>query len=84
MAVWATLLQGLVNFDWWHQLPLSEKCIDFLHKLERRVLLVEDEGIDVVDDDRDLPLLEEELQLLPVVLLLRVVFGVIKRVHLDF
>jgi hypothetical protein len=45
--------------------------------------LVKDERINIVDQDWDLTLLKEELQLLPVVFLLRVVLCIVERVHLN-
>ena len=65
-------------------MPLGEEGVYLLHKLEGGVLLVQDQSVDVVNHNRNFSSLEEQLELLPVVLLLRVVFGVIERMHLDF
>lgn len=79
-----SLLQGLIDLHGRHELSLSEELVDLLDELERGVLLIEDECIDVVDDDWDLALLEEELEQLPVVPLFLIVLGVVETVHLDF
>ena len=78
------LLQSLIDLDWWHQSPLGQQRIDLLHELKRGVLLVQNQGVEVVDDDGDLPSLEEQQKLLPVILLLRIVLGIVETVHLDF
>jgi len=47
-------------------------------------LLIKNERIDVVDLDGDLSLLEEELELLPVVLFLCIGLSIVERMHLNF
>ena len=78
------LLECLIDLDWWHELALSQECVYLLDELKRRVLLVQDERVNVVDHDGNLSLGEEQLQLLPVVFLLLIAFCVVKTVHLNF
>ena len=54
-----------------------------LDELKSGVLLIQDKSIDVADHDWNFSSLEKELQLLPVVFLFRIIFGVIKTVHLN-
>lgn len=82
-ALVAQWLLHLKQLDGWQELPLGEQSVDLPHKLESDIVLIQDEGIRVLNDDGDLPTLEEDLELLPVVLLLLVVLRVLKRVHLD-
>ena len=77
------MAEHLKQLDGWEELPLGEQSVDLPHKLESDIILIQDEGIRVLNDDGDLPTLEEDLELLPVVLLLLVVLRVLKRVHLD-
>ena len=79
----AQWLLHLKQLDGWQELPLGEQSVDLPHKLESDIVLIQDEGVRVLYDDGDLPPLEEDLELLPVVLLLLVVLRVLKRVHLD-
>lgn len=46
-------------------------------------MLVENQCVDVVDNNWDLSFLEENLELLPVVLFLRIILSIIEAVHLD-
>lgn len=46
-------------------------------------MLIEDEGVNVLENDWDLPLFEEHLKLLPVVFFLLVIARVVEGVHLD-
>jgi hypothetical protein len=80
VAQWLLHLKQLYG---WKELSLGEQSVDLPHKLESDIILIQNEGIRVLNDDRDLPPLEEDLELLPVVLLLLVVLCVLKRVHLD-
>ena len=77
------LLKSFINLDWWHQLPLGEQRVNLLNELKSRVLLIKDKCIDIVYQNWNLTLLKEELQLLPVVFLLRIVLGIIERMHLN-
>lgn len=79
----STLLQRLVYLDGRHQLPLREQRVHLLHEFQGRVLLVQDQRVDVVYDYWDPTLLEEELQLLPVIALLCIRFRVVEGVHLN-
>ena len=83
VSISVRLLKSLIDFDWWHQLPLGQKCVNLLHELEGGVLLVKDQSINIIDDDWDLPSLEKELELLPVILLFWIIFSVIKTMHLN-
>lgn len=82
-ALIAQWLLHLKQLDGWQELPLGEQSVDLPHKLESDIILIQNEGIRVLNDDGDLPPLEEDLELLPVVLLLLVVLCVLKRVHLN-
>ena len=53
-------------------------------KLEGSVLLIKDQSIDIADHNWNFSSLEKELQLLPIVFLFRIIFGVIKTMHLNF
>ena len=64
-------------------MSLGKQRVNLLDEFKGSVLLVKDQGVDVINQNWDFTLLEKQLQLLPVVLLLRVVFGIIERVHLD-
>jgi hypothetical protein len=54
-----------------------------LHELQGHIILIQDQGINVLDDDGNLALLKEDLQLLPVVLFLLVVLSIVKGMHLN-
>ncbi len=54
-----------------------------LHKLECGIMLIQDQGVYVIDYYWDFPFLKEYLQLVPVVFLLLVVLGIVEGVHLD-
>jgi len=64
-------------------LPLSQQGVYLTDKLEGGVLFVKDHGVNGIQHDWDLPSVEEELELLPVVLLLAIALGVGERVHGD-
>jgi hypothetical protein len=76
-------LLKFVQFDGWHELSLCEERVDLSDELKSDIVLVEDEGVSVLEDDGDLPSLEEDLQLVPVILFLVEVLRVLKRVHLN-
>ena len=81
--IWIGLLQRLIDLNWWHELPLSEQRVNLLDKLKSRVLLVQNQSINIVDHNWNLSSLEEQLQQLPIILLLLVVLGVVETMHLD-
>ena len=47
-------------------------------------MLIEDQSVDIANHDWNFSSLEKELQLLPIVFLFRIIFGVIKTMHLNF
>ena len=47
-------------------------------------MLIKDQSIDIADHNWNFSSLEKELQLLPIVFLFRIIFGVIKTMHLNF
>ncbi len=75
------LLLVLVQLDGRHQSLFSQQRVDLLHELKSSVLLVQDQRIDAAQNDRDLSLVEKQLQLLPVVPLLCIVLRILKAVH---
>ena len=77
------LLKCFIDFYWWHQLSFSQEAVYLLHKLKSCILLVQNQSINIIDHDWDFSPLEEELEQLPVVFLLLVVFSVVETVHLD-
>jgi hypothetical protein len=77
------LLECFINLDWGHQLPLGQQGVNLLNELQCGILLVEDERINVADHNWNFSSLEKELQLLPIILLFRIIFGVIETVHLN-
>jgi hypothetical protein len=81
--IWIGLLQRLIDLDWWHELPLSQQRVNLLDKLKSGVLLVQNQSINIVDHNWNLSSLEEQLQQLPIVLLLLVVLSVVETMHLD-
>lgn len=61
LEVWTVLSQQSVDGGGAHQLAADEQLVDLFDEVKGRILLVEDERVDVVDDDGNLSLLEEEL-----------------------
>ena len=47
------------HLNWWHELPLSEQRVNLLDKLKSRVLLVQNQSINIVDHNWNLSSLEE-------------------------
>lgn len=77
------LLERLIDLDWRHELPLGEQRVNLLDKLKSGVLLVQNQSINIIDHNWNLSSLEEQLQQLPIILLLLVVLGVVETMHLD-
>lgn len=73
----------LIKFDWGHQLPLGKQGVDLADELKGSVLLVQDQGVHGGDDDRNLPSIKENLELVPVVPLTGVILSIAKTVHGD-
>ena len=64
-------------------MSLSKQCVYLSHELQGHIVLIENQGISVLNNDGNFPALEKDLELLPVVLLLLIVFSVFERVHLN-
>ena len=47
-------------------------------------MLIKDQSINIADHNWNFSSLKKELQLLPIVFLFRIIFGVIKTMHLNF
>jgi hypothetical protein len=77
------LLQSFINLDRWEQLSLGQQGVNLFDELQCSVLLIQDQGVDVVDRNWNSSFLEKDLQLLPVVLFLCIALSIIKRVHLE-
>ena len=64
-------------------MSLSEQCVNLSNELQGHIILIENQGISVLNNDGNLSSLEKHLELLPVVLLFLIIFSVFERVHLD-
>jgi len=73
----------LIEFGGRKKALFCQQAVHLLHKLKSRVLFVQDQSVDRRQDDRDLALVEEQLQLLPVITLFGVVLCVFITVHRD-
>ena len=72
-----------IDLDGRHKHSLCEQRIDLLHKLYSRIVLIDDQAINVLDDDGQASSLEEHDQLFPISSLVLETLMVLEGVHVD-
>ncbi len=72
-----------IDLDGRHKHPLCEQSIDLLDKLNGRIVLIDNQAINVLDDDGQASSLEEHDQLFPISSLVLETLMVLEGVHVD-
>ena len=64
-------------------MSLGQEGVNLFDEFQSRIHLVQNQRINIIDSDWDLSFFEENLQLQPVVLFLRITLSIVERMHLE-